>query len=81
MDEYLAHRRTRELEIVGALKERERTVPELVRAIYARTDPKLWAAAARQILAYLIALEREGPVRSREISAPLDASDEFLQFR
>ncbi len=78
LDEYLEHRRIRELEIVSALKNGERTVPELVRAISARTDPKLWAAAARQILAYLFALEREGRVRSRETNAPLDATDESL---
>ncbi len=78
LNEYLEHRRVRELEIVAALKEGERTVPELVRTIYAHTDRKLWAAAARQILAYLIALEREGRVRSREADALPDAQDESL---
>jgi len=78
LDEYLEHRRIRELEIVGELKDGERTVPDLVRSIYARTDSKLWAAAARQILAYLIALEHEGRVRSRETSAQLEPPDEAL---
>lgn len=78
LDEYLEHRRIREQEIIGALKDGERTVPELVRSIYARTDPKLWAAAARQILAYLVALEREGRVHSHETNSPLEPQDESL---
>ena len=69
LDEYIEHRRIRELEILDALKKGERSVPELVRAIYAQTDRKLWEAAGSQILAYLVALEREDRVRSRESNA------------
>ncbi|MBV8601900.1 MAG: hypothetical protein JO359_10095, partial [Candidatus Eremiobacteraeota bacterium] len=38
------------------------TIPELVRAIYAEVDRRLWPAAARQMLAYLLALEEEDRV-------------------
>ncbi len=67
MREYLAHRAMREAEILQALEEGERTIPQLVQAIYADTSPILWPAAARQMLAYLLALEPEGRVQSRAL--------------
>jgi glyoxylase-like metal-dependent hydrolase (beta-lactamase superfamily II) len=71
--EYIAHRLTRETQIVDALKRGPATIPELVAAIYAEISPTLWPAAARQVLAYLIALEKEGRISSdavlRELSA------------
>jgi glyoxylase-like metal-dependent hydrolase (beta-lactamase superfamily II) len=71
LDEYIEHRRIRELEIVSALAHGEHTVPELVRSIYSQTEPNLWEAAGAQVLAYLIALEREGRVRSRAVDGSL----------
>ncbi len=65
LEEYLAHRLLREREILAALGAGERTIPELVTEIYRNVATFLWPAAARQILAYLIALEREERVRSR----------------
>ena len=65
LEEYLAHRERREAELLAALAHGERTIPELVREVYAAVSPVLWPAAARQILAYLIALEREGRVVAR----------------
>ncbi len=67
LDEYIAHRTRREAELLAALGAGERTIPELVRAIYAGISPVLWPAAARQLLAYLIALEREERVTSRTL--------------
>lgn len=67
IDEYIAHRASREREILTSLASGERTIPELVRAIYARVSPVVWPAAARVVLAYLIALEREGRVRVRDL--------------
>lgn len=72
--EYITHRQIRERELLAALAERPQTIPELVKRIYAQTIPILWPAAARQMLAYLIALEQEGRVRSHEIERPM--SDE-----
>jgi glyoxylase-like metal-dependent hydrolase (beta-lactamase superfamily II) len=66
--EYIEHRRIRERELIAALEQGERSVPELVRSIYVQTDPELWPAAAQQLLAYLIALEREGRVRARDLA-------------
>jgi len=66
-DAYIAHREAREREILAALTDGERTIPDLVEAIYRNVPRALWPAAGRQILAYLIALEREGRVRVRAL--------------
>ncbi len=71
LDEYIAHRLAREQQLVAALERGECTIPELVTTLYADVSRVLWPAAARQILAYLIALEREGAVRSRTLERPL----------
>ena len=65
IDEYIAHRELRERELLEALASGPQTVLALVRRIYATVSPVLWPAAARQMLAYLIALEREGRVSAR----------------
>jgi glyoxylase-like metal-dependent hydrolase (beta-lactamase superfamily II) len=68
LDAYIAHRVERERALVALLdRESPQTIPQLVRVIYADTSPTLWPAAARQVLAYLEALEREGRVRSHEL--------------
>ena len=64
LDEYIAHREARERQVVDALAGGGATIPELVARIYAETPRALWPAAARQVLAYLVALEREGRVAS-----------------
>ena len=79
LDEYIAHRERRETEILTELAIGERTIPELVAAIYANVARVLWPAAARQVLAYLIALEREGSVRSRKLErAPTQGETAML---
>lgn len=62
LDAYIAHREAREAEILSALRGRAQTIPELVATIYHDVDRRLWAAAGRQVGAYLEALEREGRV-------------------
>lgn len=69
LDEYIAHRAMREEQIVAALRELgEATIPSLVAHVYRDVGRHLWPAAARQVLAYLIPLEREGVVRSRRLA-------------
>lgn len=75
LHEYVEHRRTRETELLAALRVSPQTIPQLVRTIYAGVSPVLWPAAARQILAYLIALEAEGRVRSVALARPLDEGE------
>jgi glyoxylase-like metal-dependent hydrolase (beta-lactamase superfamily II) len=65
IDRYIAHREARETELLAAIAAGVTTVPDLVATMYHDVDPRLWPAAAQQIRAYLIALEREGRVPSR----------------
>ncbi len=64
LDEYIAHRELRERGILDALADGA-TVPEIVARVYAAVDRRLWPAAGRQVLAHLVALEREGIVRAQ----------------
>lgn len=63
---YIAHREEREQAILAQLGDGAKTIPALVAAIYRDVDERMWPAAARQLLAYLIALERE----ERVVAAP-----------
>jgi len=62
---YIAHREEREAAVLAVLAGGPATIPALVAAIYRDVDERLWPAAARQLLAYLIALEREERVVAR----------------
>jgi glyoxylase-like metal-dependent hydrolase (beta-lactamase superfamily II) len=68
LDEYIAHRIAREEALVAILRDAgTATIPGIVERLYADVDRVLWPAAARQVLAYLQALEREGSVRSHPL--------------
>jgi glyoxylase-like metal-dependent hydrolase (beta-lactamase superfamily II) len=77
-DEYIAHREVREREILAQLTDGERTIPEIVAEIYRAVPTMLWPAAARQVLAYLIALEREGRVRERRLERAATEAESAL---
>jgi len=64
LQEYIDHRRSRERQLLDALAGGPKTIPDLVTSIYAEIGPVLRPAAARQMLAYLIALENEKRVRA-----------------
>lgn len=78
IDEYIAHRERREAEIVGTLAAGPATIPALVETIYRDVDRRLWPAAARQVLAYLIALEREGRVNATPLDVELSADERTM---
>jgi glyoxylase-like metal-dependent hydrolase (beta-lactamase superfamily II) len=78
IDGYIAHREAREAALLAALAAGSATIPELVATIYRDIDRHLWPAAARQLLAYLIALEREGRVRATVLDVPLSADQRAL---
>jgi glyoxylase-like metal-dependent hydrolase (beta-lactamase superfamily II) len=73
--DYIAHRASRQQEILAALAAGPQTIPQLVQRIYAQTDRRLWPAAARQMLAYLLALEQEGRVRSEAANRNMTADE------
>jgi glyoxylase-like metal-dependent hydrolase (beta-lactamase superfamily II) len=78
LDEYIAHREARERQLVDALAGGSATVPEVVERLYTDVDQRLWPAAARQVLAYLIALEAEGRVRSERVARTPTAPEAAL---
>ncbi len=69
--EYITHRQTREAELLLALQGRPQTIPQLVRRIYGDGRSHLWAAMARQMLAYLLALQDEGRVSAERVERPM----------
>jgi glyoxylase-like metal-dependent hydrolase (beta-lactamase superfamily II) len=78
LDEYIAHREQRERQIVDALRDGADTIPALVERVYAAVDRRLWPAAARQVLAYLLALESEGRVHAERVAREPTADEAAL---
>ena len=58
----IAHRRMREAQILAALQEGEGIITDMVPMLYRETDPGLYPAAARSVLAHLLDLEARGRV-------------------
>ena len=58
--ELLAHRQQREAAVLAALAAQPRSPAALVEAIYVPLDPRLRAAAERNVLAHLLKLQNEG---------------------
>lgn len=56
------HRRAREAQILALLSGGPKTIPDMVRVIYAQVDVRLHGAAGQSMLAHLISLERAGRV-------------------
>ena len=61
----LGHRMQREKQILGIIRERPRSVPEIVARAYPGLDPRLTVAAGGSVLAHLIDLERRELVARR----------------
>src|SRR5262249_61105934 len=60
LTEYVAHRAERERQVVDALAHGPATPMDLVPSIYAGYPAEIHPAAARSVLAHLLALERAG---------------------
>jgi len=58
----IAHRRMRETQILAALQDGEGIITDMVPLLYRETDPGLYPAAARSVLAHLLDLEAQGRV-------------------
>ncbi|MBD3833887.1 MBL fold metallo-hydrolase [Brevundimonas bullata] len=59
---YRHHRLEREAQIMARLAAGDETIAEVVPALYAAVDPRLWPAASLSVLAHLIALVDRGLV-------------------
>jgi len=73
--EYIEHRQLRERELLEALSVRPQTIPDLVLRVYGEERQMLWPAMARQMLAYLLALQDEGRVTAEPLDAAMDARE------
>jgi len=60
IDEYIAHRERREQQILKAILEGARTVPDIVRHVYPALPESLSDAAAESVRAHLIKLREDG---------------------
>jgi glyoxylase-like metal-dependent hydrolase (beta-lactamase superfamily II) len=78
LEEYISHRKRREAQIVAALERAPATIPALVGEIYSGVAQTLWPAAARQVLAYLIALQNESRVEATPLRRPPTALEAEL---
>lgn len=67
LDEYLAHRKMRERQILKVLRDGPTRIPKIVAALYTDTPEGLLEVAERQVHAHLLKLKAEGKV---EGSAP-----------
>jgi glyoxylase-like metal-dependent hydrolase (beta-lactamase superfamily II) len=74
VNQFIAHRRGREAQIVAALRERESTIKDLVPAMYAEVDKRLWRAAANSVYSHTLALYREGRLMVAEGEPSLTAT-------
>ena len=64
LGELLAHRLAREAEVLGAMVEGPASAEEIAEAVYAAVPAPLRRAAARNVLAHLLHLSREGRVEA-----------------
>jgi glyoxylase-like metal-dependent hydrolase (beta-lactamase superfamily II) len=70
VNEYIEHRKMREKQILGALREGPAKIAELVLRIYASEVPEaLYPVAARSVHAHLLKLRGEGRVSGRDDSS------------
>ena len=60
IDEYIAHREQREQQILKAILDGARTVPDIVRRVYPALPASLSGAAADSVRAHLVKLRDEG---------------------
>jgi glyoxylase-like metal-dependent hydrolase (beta-lactamase superfamily II) len=67
LEEYVAHRKMRERQIVKALQAGPAKIPELVERLYIDTPEGLLEMAGRQVHAHLLKLKAEGKVEGTNI--------------
>jgi glyoxylase-like metal-dependent hydrolase (beta-lactamase superfamily II) len=69
IDEYLAHRRMREAQVLKALKGGPAKVKDIAAAIYTDTPQELQEMAQRQVHAHLLKLKAEGKVEGGSVKS------------
>jgi glyoxylase-like metal-dependent hydrolase (beta-lactamase superfamily II) len=69
LDEYVAHRKLRERQILKLLKEQPRTIKKIVDTLYTETPEGLIEMAQHQVHAHLIKLKNEGKVQGGAVKS------------
>ncbi len=69
LDEYVAHRKMRERQIVKLLEQEPMKIPAIVEVLYVDTPEGLIEMAQRQVHAHLLKLKTEGKVRGTSVKA------------
>lgn len=75
LDEYLAHRKMRERQILKLLKAEPAKITEIVDRLYIDTPEGLLEMARRQVHAHLLKLKAEGKVRGTSVKAAWSIAD------
>lgn len=72
IQEYIAHRRMREEQVLECVRAGRHTIPEIVAVLYRDVHPALHLVAEKSVHAHLLKLEQEGRARrsAREYFAP-----------
>lgn len=70
LDWLIRHRREREAALLGALEPQARSLEDLTRAVYTDIDARMMPAAARNLFAHLVDLERRNQVTAEPHLAP-----------
>jgi glyoxylase-like metal-dependent hydrolase (beta-lactamase superfamily II) len=66
LEDYIAHRKMRERQIVAILKRGPEKIPSIVDELYQETPEELLDVAGRQVHAHLLKLKAEGKVTGRD---------------
>ena len=73
LDEYVAHRKMRERQVLKVLKEGPTTIPKIVARLYTDTPEGLVEMARKQVHAHLLKLKAEGKVDGKSVRGPWSA--------
>ncbi len=74
LDEYVAHRKLRERQILKLLKAKPATIPKIVKTLYTETPDGLIEMAQHQVHAHLLKLKSEGKVSGSGVKTSWTAS-------
>jgi glyoxylase-like metal-dependent hydrolase (beta-lactamase superfamily II) len=74
LDEYVAHRKLRERQILKLVKAKPATIPKIVKTLYTETPDGLIEMAQHQVHAHLLKLKSEGKVSGSGVKTSWTAS-------
>ena len=76
---FIQHRLEREQQIIKCLQDGHTTIKEMVPVMYTDTDPRLFGAAARSVLAAMIRMIDTGQVVCDDAAPELDSGYRWVK--